>query len=274
MRISVACVWAVAVWRGRFDSCRAAARSASPWSAVCLAVLLSFAGCTVYNQPVRGVSADSHRVQRGDTLYSIAWKNGLDYRTVARWNGIRPPYTIYVGQHIRLSAPDSARARADSAPQFPASRTPPPVAGGRTLPVPAPRAEASDAAMPNWQWPAGGPVLRRFDADANGKKGITLGGTHGTQVRAAAAGQVVYAGSGLVGYGRLIIIKHNDVYLSAYGHNRHLLVNEGDAVRSGQVIAEMGSSGTNRIQLHFEIRRKGKPVDPLRYLPRRQAGGT
>ena len=121
----------------------------------------------------------------------------------------------------------------------------------------------------HWQWPASGPILRRFDGEASGKKGISIGGTHGNQVRAAAAGRVVYAGSGLVGYGRLIILKHNDTYLSAYGHNRDLFVQEGAEVRAGQVIADMGSSGTNRIQLHFEIRRNGKPVDPLRYLPRR-----
>lgn len=129
-------------------------------------------------------------------------------------------------------------------------------------------AASPDAAIA-WQWPASGPILRRFDGEASGKKGISIGGTHGNQVRAAAAGKVVYTGSGLVGYGRLIILKHNDTYLSAYGHNRDLFVQEGAEVRAGQVIADMGSSGTNRIQLHFEIRRNGKPVDPLRYLPRR-----
>jgi lipoprotein NlpD len=120
-----------------------------------------------------------------------------------------------------------------------------------------------------WQWPATGPILRRFDGDTSGKKGVLIGGAEDSPVRAAANGWVVYAGSGLVGYGRLIILKHNDIYLSAYGHNRNLLVKEGDEVRTGQVIAHMGSTGTNRTQLHFEIRRNGKPVDPLRYLPRR-----
>jgi lipoprotein NlpD len=129
-------------------------------------------------------------------------------------------------------------------------------------------ATSPDAAI-TWQWPASGPILRRFDGEVSGKKGISIGGTHGNQVRAAAAGKVVYTGSGLVGYGRLIILKHNNTYLSAYGHNRDLFVQEGAEVRAGQVIADMGSSGTNRIQLHFEIRRNGKPVDPLRYLPRR-----
>lgn len=241
------------------------------WSLLCGLLLL--AGCATHSSLSPGMrypQSDMHIVRRGDTLFSIAWKNGLDYQTVAVWNRIRPPYTIYVGQRIRLRPPEAGPRRGES-PSAPAlSRIPPPSTGAyphnstnTSLPVP------DSAAMPAWQWPASGPILRRFDAEASGKKGISIGGTHGSQVRAAAAGQVVYAGSGLVGYGRLIIIKHNDIYLSAYGHNRHLLVNEGDAVRSGQVVAEMGSSGTNRIQLHFEIRRKGKPVDPLRYLPRR-----
>lgn len=204
-----------------------------------------------------------HIVKRGDTLFSIAWQQGLDYQTVAVWNGIHPPYTIYPGQKIRL---------------YPLNRTPRPAPSIRT---PQDTASAPNAATTQstpttsmdipvrWQWPATGPILRSFDGDASGKKGISIGGTHGNQVRAAAGGRVVYAGSGLVGYGRLIILKHNDTYLSAYGHNRDLLIQEGDEVRAGQVIAAMGSSGTNRIQLHFEIRRNGKPVDPLRYLPRR-----
>lgn len=237
-----------------------------------LASVLALSACTAhttYAPHLRGSGAGSHVVQRGDTLYSIAWRNGLDYRAVAGWNGIRPPFTIYVGQRIRLTPPDSGSPRAESSRRSPAARPSPRGALG-TGPLPAGTLPApADDAMPAWQWPASGPILRSFEAEASGKKGISIGGTHGTQVRAAAAGHVVYAGSGLVGYGRLIIVKHNDVYLSAYGHNRHLLVNEGDPVRSGQVIAEMGSSGTNRIQLHFEIRRKGKPVDPLRYLPRR-----
>lgn len=209
-------------------------------------------------------TADTYTVQRGDTLFAIAWKNGLDYQTVAAWNRIAAPYTIYPGQRILLRAPGVDRQHAP--PSSAAARAVPPLATS----APSPPAVAADAdPMPAWQWPTDGPILRRFDGDATGKKGISIGGTHGNLVRAAAPGQVVYAGSGLVGYGRLIIIKHNDTYLSAYGHNRNLRVNEGDTVRSQQVIADMGSSGTNRIQLHFEIRRKGKPVDPLRYLPRR-----
>lgn len=240
---------------------------AAYWGAwlVCVALV---SGCATHTRHTatseRSAAArttGSYVVQRGDTLYSIAWRNGLDYQTVAAWNRIAPPYTIYPGQRIQLYPPGAAAARKQSAPGMQS-------AAPGVRPAPAETVPYSDP-MPSWQWPATGPVLRRFDADSTGKKGISIGGTHGTPVRAAAGGTVVYAGSGLVGYGRLIIVKHNDTYLSAYGHNKELRVNEGDAVRAGQVIAEMGSSGTNRIQLHFEIRRQGKPVDPLRYLPRR-----
>lgn len=229
--------------------------------------LVALAGCTTASEPnhdrgrrpVAQATAGVHVVQRGDTLFSISWQQGLDYQKVAGWNGIAPPYTIYPGQKIRLYAPNRA-ASAVAAPIPPLQPVTPPTGSAKGI-------DSSAVAVP-WQWPANGPILRRFDGQASGKKGISIGGTHGNQIRAATAGKVVYAGSGLIGYGRLIILKHNETYLSAYGHNRELLVQEGDEVRAGQVIANMGSSGTNRIQLHFEIRRNGKPVDPLRYLPR------
>lgn len=245
--------------------------------ALCLAVL---AGCSTHSTyaPVRDrthapqSTPGVHVVRSGETLFSIAWQYGLDYQTVAAWNRIRPPYTIYPGQKLSLRGP-YASAPPPPPPKSPATApraavTPPP-ASARPPAAPAPSRPATGTAVPRWQWPASGSILRRFDANATGKKGISIAGVDGAEVRAAAGGQVVYAGSGLVGYGRLIIVKHNDNYLSAYGHNRNLLVQEGDQVRAGQVIAHMGSSGTNRTQLHFEIREKGKPVDPLRYLPRR-----
>jgi lipoprotein NlpD len=125
-----------------------------------------------------------------------------------------------------------------------------------------------------WVWPTDGPLLRPFFPDNAGKKGIDIGGGLGQSVRAASEGKVVYSGSGLIGYGKLIIIKHNKTYLSAYAHNRRLLVKEGDYVRIGQRIAELGNTATEKPMLHFEIRRNGEPVDPLRYLPARSLQPT
>lgn len=188
-----------------------------------------------------------YTVRREDTLYSIAWEYGYDYHDLAAWNGIAPPYTIYVGERLRLRP--SARAQRRH------SRT---------------SYRAKPAVVPlHWQWPVHGPIIQGYDPDSIGKKGITLGGRLGQPVHAAAAGRVVYSGSGLVAYGRLIIIQHSNDYLSAYAHNSKLLVKEGERVRRGQVIALMGSSGTDRVELHFEIRRDGRPVNPLRYLPKR-----
>lgn len=244
-------------------------------------------------------------VRRGDTLYSVAWQNGLNFRQLADMNAIRPPYTIYVGQSLRivpeasvpptpspalmpgpLIAPPSrpvAPARLEpgaivssrSIPRPAPVKTTAPVPGhapapGKT-PVPKPVAEpepALPAVVSRWVWPTRGPLLRGYTPEANGKKGIDIGGNAGQPIVSAADGKVVYSGSGLVGYGRLIIIKHNDSLLSAYGHNSELLVAEGDYVKAGQVIAKMGSSGTSSTRLYFEIRQDGKPVNPLRYLPR------
>ncbi|WJW76609.1 peptidoglycan DD-metalloendopeptidase family protein [Thiohalobacter sp. IOR34] len=213
-----------------------------------------------------------HLVRRGESLFSIAWQYGLDYHRLAQINGIGPPYTIYVGQRLRLKA-----APAVPAPPRKKATSPAPQRKGtarkeaRTKAAAGVRRQARSAQPAvalRWQWPVRGRLLKRFDGRSTGKKGIAIAGRAGQKVKAAAAGRVVYAGSGLVGYGRLIIIKHNNIFLSAYGHNRRLLVKEGDAVRAGQVIAEMGNSGTNRVMLHFEIRRNGRPVDPLGYLPR------
>lgn len=200
-------------------------------------------------------------VHRGDTLYSIAWEHRLDYHALARWNGIGRPYTIYPGQRLRLTPPTHRSHRSP-----PRSHTVRPET--RSAPKARTRSRHTVARI-HWQWPTHGPVIKGYHPDGIGKKGVELGGRAGQPVRAAAAGRVVYSGSGLVGYGRLIIIKHGQHYLSAYGNNRRLLVKEGERVRRGQRIAQMGSSGSDRVALHFEIRRDGKPVDPLRYLPKR-----
>jgi lipoprotein NlpD len=219
-------------------------------------------------------------VQRGDTLYSIAWQHGLKVDALARLNRLRPPYTIYPGQRLRVR-PDAAPPSTPLAHAAPLARAPLPKPAPvpatrsqtRTAPAPAPAPAAAHMAETppydgHWQWPTRGRLLRSYQGNSNGKKGIDISGHHGQPVNAAAGGKVVYVGSGLVGYGRLIIIKHNESLLSAYGHNSKLLVAEGDQVRAGQLIAKMGSSGTSRTALYFEIRKDGKPVDPLRFLPR------
>jgi len=270
------------------------------------------------------LSGRSYQVQRGDTLYSIAFRNGLDYRELAAWNRIGAPYTIYVGQKLRLDSPTAAprvtvaaaarpsttssavaAATPKPAPFETLERTPPPspaatnaasASGSATTAAPKPAAAvvaAPPASTPvqtvapppppapaagnvaatvgevSWRWPADGTLVGAFVAGDQTKQGIDISGKSGDPVRAAADGTVVYSGNGLVGYGELIIIKHNASYLSAYGHNRKRMVKEGDRVKAGQVVAEMGSSSASRDSLHFEIRKNGKPANPLDYLPRR-----
>ena len=297
---------------------------------------------------------------RGDTLYAIAFKHGLDYRDLGAWNGIAAPYRILVGQDLRLNAPahaepivppaavavaakpsaalpepapgvpvtagisDHSTAAATSAfedvpaqpvpssapaaapaespqlvaevpappaappPPKPAAETPKPVAPPAVVaeapspPSPAappkqPVAEAPHAeATPElnsggvrWRWPSDGKVIGAYVSGEPTKQGVDIGGKAGDPVRAAADGEVVYSGNGLIGYGELIIVKHNANFLSAYGHNRSRLVKEGEKVKAGQAIAEMGASASARDELHFEIRKNGKPVNPLEYLPAR-----
>lgn len=232
-----------------------------------------------------------HTVGQGDTLYSVAFLYGKTVEQLAAWNGIRKPYTIYRGQKIRLTPPP--RSAAPAVRKIPPSQPKPRVSSRQKPALPSsvrpsrPKVDSSAVAKPapgkkavktgavagngplRWTWPASGKLIRRFDARSAGKKGIDIAGKPGSPVRAAAAGKVVYAGSGLSGYGRLIIIKHNKDFLSAYAHNRKLLAREGEWVKQGELIARMGSSATDRTKLHFEVRKKGQPVDPLRYLPKR-----
>lgn len=224
------------------------------------------------------VTSGTHRVQRGETLYQIAFRYGWDWKELARANNMREPYTIYPGQEISLRPPGRGQSRPPtvSSPRPPAvvvatptpSRTPTTTA----RPAPAPAKPAAAPRLPakvgGWSWPAKGALISRFQSNGSLNKGIDIAGEQGQPVRAAANGAVVYAGRGLLGYGDMIIVKHDENYLSAYAHNSRLLVKEGDQVKSGQTIAEMGSTGTDRVKLHFEIRRKGQPVDPLSYLPK------
>lgn len=204
-------------------------------------------------------------VQRGDNLYRIASSNGIAVRDIAAWNGIPVPYTIYPGQRLRLyPAPMAPRATGSRTP----ARSAPGAMPHRTVTAP-PRPTAPLDSGIAWRWPADGELINRYVAGEPTRQGVGIAGSSGAPVRAAGDGVVVYSGSGLVGYGELIIIKHNDAWLSAYGHNRKRLVNEGQLVKASQQIAEMGRSGAARDMLHFEVRYNGKPVDPLVYLPKR-----
>lgn len=303
------------------------------WFAPAVVAILMTGCSTVVVQPPPGApsaarvapahEAGTYTVVKGDTLYSIAFRNGTDFREVARLNNIAPPYTIWPGQVLKLSKSGAAPAVAHApappvaakassaappAPVFqtvettPTATTPAPVAhasSAASAPVamahpastassaPAPASTTPPRAAPaaaapvvvasggtrtaggvTWRWPATGQVVGRFQAGA-AIPGIDIAGKSGDPVVAAADGTVVYSGNGLVGYGELIIIKHNDSFLSAYGHNRKRLVKEGQQVKAGQQIAEMGSSGSSRDELQFQIRKDGNPVDPLDYLPSR-----
>ncbi len=221
----------------------------------------------------RKVTSGTHHVREGETLYSIAWRYGWDFRSLARANNIPAPYTIYPGQRISLgiktSSPVVASKPATSSTK-PASK--PAVSKSASKPAPAakPASKPSVTTGPvEWRWPASGEVVESFSNASQGRKGIAISGRRNSPVVAAAPGRVVYRGSGLTGYGNLLIIKHSERWLSAYAHNDKMMVKEGDAVKGGQQVATMGASGTFRTQLHFEIRKDGKPVDPMGYLPKR-----
>ena len=284
--------------------------------------------------PAVSASADTYVVKRGDTLYSIALDNGVDWRELAGWNQIADPSRLQVGQVLRVRPPPgpdgvtvnpvvqappiagrplgaegpaaaspaapagglrtepkgvrlpysdenlAAVQRADAARVAVAPKPEPPPAVAAVKPEPAPAAKSEPsppaAAKPepddadervDWAWPAAGKLAATFNGASN--KGIDIAGRTGDPVNASAPGKVVYSGEGIPAYGKLVIIRHNSTYLSAYAHNSQILVKEGQAIAKGQKIAEVGSSGAESPRLHFEIRRLGKPVDPLQYLPNR-----
>lgn len=234
--------------------------------AVCAVAALALAGCAELTRwdPERAgpppAASGVHVVQPGDTLFQIAFRHRLDWRDVAAWNRLGDGHRIYPGQHIRLTPPGGAPPAAQPAPK-------PGQTARQPAPSPPPRAVAGPA--PQWRWPVNGPLVWQFGESRRNPTGIGIGGAEGAEIRAAADGTVVYSGSGLIGYGQLIILKHNDSYLSAYGYNRALRVAEGESVKSGQVIAQMGKGPADRPLLHFEIRVDGKPADPARFLPPR-----
>ena len=209
-----------------------------------------------------------YRVQRGDTLSQIAQRNGTTVRDLARWNQISNPNLLEVDQVLRVMPPSGQAAPATRTANGNAAAPSPPVAppasGSRPAVTAVTRGPTSTLTL---VWPTSGQVLHRFGQDRN--KGIDIPGQAGQPVFAAAAGKVVYAGNSLRGYGNLLIIKHNADYLTAYAHNRALLVKEGQSVTQGEQIAEMGSTDTDRVMLHFEVRYEGKTINPMSSLPPR-----
>ncbi len=250
---------------------------------ICVGFLLS---CSIKTPPPvadrsysPSTNASRHTVRAGDTLYSIAWQYGLSVKELINWNQLQKPYLIFRGESLRLKAPKIyelipvrpstpkavQRKKLVSKPKTTSSRKPKSTA---KQPSAAKKPVSAFNKSLIWSWPASGRVLQRYKANKAVHKGITIQGRNGDPVRAAAGGKIVYAGSGLSGLGRLIIIKHNDAYLSAYAHNRSLLAGEGQWVKGGDMIARMGKSSGNHNALYFEIRKKGRPVDPHRYLPK------
>lgn len=204
-----------------------------------------------------------YTVKPGDTLIRIGMDNGQSWRDIIRWNKLDNPNLIETGQVLRVAppAPEVAVAR----PATSATATAPmPVASAPSSPATTPAAPSAVEDAISFQWPARGNLISGFDESKN--KGLDIGGKVGDPVLAAADGRVVYAGAGLRGYGNLIILKHNNTYLTAYAHNQTLLVKEDQVIKRGQKIAEMGNSDADQVKLHFEIRRQGKPVDPAKYL--------
>ena len=211
-----------------------------------------------------------HTVSKGDTLYAIAFRYGLDFRQLASANSIYSPYTIYPGQKIDVrkgAASGTSRTpttvKKSSEPTITTAKPPQVTSPGTDKPS----EMAGDANVSSWLWPANGKIVGRFSTSNPVNKGIDIATSLGEPVLAAAAGTVVYAGTGLRGYGNLIIVRHNDRYLSAYAHASRILVRENQTIKAGEKIAETGSTGTDEVKLHFEIRENGKPVDPLKFLP-------
>ena len=243
----------------------AMAAQAKAWVWMPLVLLLALAGCTSSERGALPVPISQvYQVKAGDTLYSIGWRYGLDYRDLAQTNGLQPPYTIYPGQKLRLAAPVAARTPTPKTASKPARQTAPsatPATASRAAPAP-----AAPVASGAWQWPTSSPVTREFGGTS---KGLDFSVAAGTPVRAAAAGEVVYAGAGLGGFQHLVILKHDERHLSAYGLNQPIAVREGQKVNAQERIANIAAAAAAARTLHFEIRRDGKPVSPRALLRKR-----
>jgi lipoprotein NlpD len=247
-------------------------------------------------QQTSGITAKSYQVQKGDTLFSISWRANLNIDDLAKYNQLSAPYIIMEGQTLALTAVNKRNTISANKPtvkrafsstkdnkisysdQVYSKKTKPAIVQKNSITyspstiktdVKIIKPKKSNVKISHWQWPTKGKLTKTFTSSPTGMKGISLSNQRGTPIYTAASGEVVYAGAGLRGFGNLIIIKHNDDYLSAYAHNEQLLISEKQQVKAGQKIATMGDSGTDRVQLHFEIRYQGKSIDPLRYLPKR-----
>jgi len=224
----------------------------------------------IYQSTASPINSTYYRVKKGDTLYSIAWRTGRDFQDLAKWNRLESAHTIYVGQ-VLMTRPPSKTA---SGPVKKPASKPAPKSKKITSKTVSKKTESKTQKENfkrnlRWRWPSNAKVIKAFKRGDDTRKGIVLSGKPGHSVLAAESGKIVYSGSGLIGYGQLIIIKHNNNYLSAYGHNRKLLVKEGEWVTKGNKIAEMGLNEAGVPALHFEIRKNGNPLNPVAVLPRR-----
>lgn len=237
-----------------------------------------------------------YTVQTGDTVYSISWRYSQDFRDVIRWNNLSPPYTIYPGQKLSVHGPVQSVATAGeqqaaresvggnvsesttaklyplNPPTAPASKIELPQTdvtsqSPQTTDVTSQSSKKTDSGSKSWVWPVKGKLLSQFSTSAVNRQGIDIGGVEGAPVVASRSGKIVYSGSGMRDYGQLIIIKHSETFLSAYAHNSQLLVEEDDTIKAGQIIARIGVNNQGVAKLHFEIRKNGKAVNPLKYLP-------
>ena len=242
---------------------------------VCALLVLPLAGCASPTAPIPVVNKSpardipkAYEVKPGDSIYQIAWAFGVDFLDIAQFSNLKKPYRLKPGEIVYLQKREArATALADEqsrpviAKKLPAKKPAPPLAAPTdALP------SVSFAASPTrWNWPAEGQLIGEYSLE-QGNKGIQIAGSEGSPIQATAAGEVVYAGQGLRGYGNLVILKHSPEFLSAYAHNQQILVQEGQTVQTGQQIATMGSSGAPSTMLHFELRKNGQPVNPMGYL--------
>jgi len=285
---------------------------------VTIGILISLSGCgsarkaPVDSRTQKAKSSDitfrrSHRplyykVKKGDTLYSVAWQYGLDYKRLAHWNNIKAPYIIFIGKKLRLASKYQGKKKSSKNKRKKVNKKTVKVTNSKSKnktrvkknnktgktkvtkrqspkKTKAKKTHKKSSKKSNnkkvsiksnsglqWVWPISGKVIQKF-SPSKGKKGIDIAAKKGIKVGASERGKVVYSGHGLTGYGLLVIIKHNSEYLSAYAHNSKLIVKEGEVVKKGQVIAYTGKSATDRVKLHFEIRKNGQPVNPLKFLP-------